>query len=164
MGRMCRVCFCPTPRTGPCSKHLVGEVRGTELQSFSDTQGSSDSAPGIPKDLSFPQWTVKAELLPPCLWPCVQDPQHRACAPVPPLADLPQGGRPEHGHIPEPVSRDLLLQWEHYLLEHPHVQAHLRFLCLCERLAPVTQGGLVSRDTLSFRLSQLWVNLVGPKQ
>lgn len=82
----------------------------------------------------------------------MQVPQDQAGALVLPLADLPHGGRPEHGQVPEPVPRDLLLQRGHPLLEHQHVKAHLQLQRLSEPLALAAEEGTVSRNTL-FSLS-----------
>lgn len=78
----------------------------------------------------------------------MQVPQDQAGALMLPLADLPHGGCPEHGQVPEPVPRHLLLQWGHPVLEHWHLQAHPQFQRLSEPLALAAQEGTVSRSML----------------
>ncbi|XP_013840713.2 EF-hand calcium-binding domain-containing protein 8 isoform X4 [Sus scrofa] len=75
--------------------------------------------------------------------------------------NLPHGGRPEHGQVPEPVPRDLLLQRGHPLLEHQHVKAHLQLQRLSEPLALAAQEAQVQDmancETESHRLSKPYV-------
>lgn len=114
--------------------------RGPPLGQSLESQRLGCSSPRIPIRLSAP---------PSCLRARVQVPQDQAGALMPPLADLPHGGCPEHGQVPEPVHRHLLLQRGHPVLERRHLQAHPQFQRLSEPLALAAQEGTVSRSMLS---------------
>lgn len=157
MGQICKTSVCEAPRTRPLqqahSRRSVNAVSRAELQlcSTPPLEGSSSgSVLGILEAwMLFSQDTNKAECSPPRLRARVQVPQDQASALMPPLADLPHGGCPEHGQVPEPVHRHLLLQRGHPVLEHQHLQAHPQFQRLSEPLALATQEGMVSRNMLS---------------